>query len=206
VPLSARALLTWTRSRPGSHAALHRSAERARGNRRRFHCRAGPPNGRTALYGRWHAAQSRFVSEGQPPWFQQLNGHPCHRVVAALGTKVVQDQQEALIASAWEQYPGLDRINDDLRHAQTAARLRPRYERNVPAPASPSPAPARIAILDQVSTGTQTVRAAIDNSPIAAGALDPALRRLTAASAPRPPADARRPGHRAGPRGPFSRR
>jgi hypothetical protein len=48
----------------------------------------------------------------------ELNLDPRHRAVAALGTRIVQTQQEQLMASAWEQLGEIERINQTLRQAQ----------------------------------------------------------------------------------------
>src|SRR4029079_7543934 len=51
----------------------------------------GPP-----LYGRWYAARTTLNLTEPPPWFQELNADPRHRVAAGLGTQVVQAQQQQL--------------------------------------------------------------------------------------------------------------
>jgi hypothetical protein len=55
------------------------------------------------LYGRWYAARAALLPT--PPWFFQLNSDPRHRVPAALGTQVVQNEQQSLMESAWRQSP-----------------------------------------------------------------------------------------------------
>jgi hypothetical protein len=71
------------------------------------------------LYGQWHAARSpAAVSRGAAPWFDELNLDPRHRSVAAFGTRVVQENQEALMASAWEQAGDLERANQRMRQLQ----------------------------------------------------------------------------------------
>jgi hypothetical protein len=75
------------------------------------------------LYG---AAQAGVVQldDGAPGrWFEQLNLAPAHRAVAHLGTRVVQEQQEALMASAWEQAAQLEKVNQLLRQAQLGWRV-----------------------------------------------------------------------------------
>jgi hypothetical protein len=69
------------------------------------------------LYGQWHAARST-VTRAAPPWFDELNLDPRHRVVSAFGTRVVQEHQEALMASAWEQAGDLARANQRMRQLQ----------------------------------------------------------------------------------------
>jgi hypothetical protein len=79
------------------------------------------------IYGSLQAAQSTVDTPPAPPdpppslrWLHELNLDPRHRAVAALGTKVIQDQQEQLMASAWEQLPDIERINQVQRQAQLA--------------------------------------------------------------------------------------
>jgi hypothetical protein len=75
------------------------------------------------LYG---AAQAKVVKldVGSPSrWFEQLNLAPWHRAVAHLGTRVVQEQQDALMASAWDQASQLAKVNQLLRQAQLGWRV-----------------------------------------------------------------------------------
>jgi hypothetical protein len=71
------------------------------------------------LYGRWHAAR-RTVPEDPERWLRELNLDPRYRAAAGFGTRVVQDQQEQLMASAWEQVGEIERANQLLRQAQLA--------------------------------------------------------------------------------------
>jgi hypothetical protein len=74
----------------------------------------GPP-----VYGRYHAAVQRAPEEGQAPrWLGELNVDPRHRVAAALGTLVIQDQQEELMTSAWEQLAGAPSAVQTIRQAE----------------------------------------------------------------------------------------
>jgi hypothetical protein len=70
------------------------------------------------IYGRWQAERHTVDMAPAPPWLDELNLDPRHRAVAALGTRVVQAQQEQLMASAWEQLGEVERINQTLRQAQ----------------------------------------------------------------------------------------
>ena len=69
------------------------------------------------LYGQWHAARST-IATAAAPWFDEMNRDPRHRSVAAFGTRVVQEHQEALMASAWEQAGDLKRANQRMRQLQ----------------------------------------------------------------------------------------
>ena len=69
------------------------------------------------LYGRWHAGRAT-VTPGAANWFDELNLDPRWRTAAALGTQVVQEHQEALMASAWEQAAEIQPVNQRLRQLQ----------------------------------------------------------------------------------------
>jgi hypothetical protein len=61
----------------------------------------------------------KLPEDSAPPgWLADLNLDPRFRAIAALGTRVVQIQQEALMASAWEQAGDAERANAILRNAQ----------------------------------------------------------------------------------------
>ena len=71
------------------------------------------------LYAATQAARTRAdVSAATTRWFEQLNLDPTRRAVAAFGTRVVQQHQEALMAGAWEQAAELDQVNRYLRYCQ----------------------------------------------------------------------------------------
>jgi hypothetical protein len=72
------------------------------------------------LYGQWHAARQRVGQTGSPVWFEDLNIAPQLRVVAAVGTEVVQKEQQALLASAWNQVDDLRQVNQQIKEAQLA--------------------------------------------------------------------------------------
>jgi hypothetical protein len=71
------------------------------------------------IYGGRHANQTGLPPDGAAPnWLRDLNLDPRYRVVAALGTAVVQANQEELMAAAWEQLGDIERVNQLLRQAQ----------------------------------------------------------------------------------------
>jgi hypothetical protein len=73
------------------------------------------------IYGRWHAGQTGIVrAEFRPRWLEALNLDVRYRVAAGLGTQVVQERQEDLMAAIWEQFGEILRANQLLRHAQLA--------------------------------------------------------------------------------------
>jgi hypothetical protein len=78
------------------------------------------------LYGEWYAASTALdatAGGSNPRWFRQLNVDPRYRVAAALGTRVIQREQQALLASGWDQVEEIATINDQLRVLQLARGL-----------------------------------------------------------------------------------
>jgi hypothetical protein len=72
------------------------------------------------LYARFQRAESRALALNDADWFPQLNSTPTHRVVAGLGTRVIQKDQEALMQAAWAQVGEIDKANRRLALAQFA--------------------------------------------------------------------------------------
>jgi hypothetical protein len=72
------------------------------------------------IYGRWHAGRAAVARTPRPRWLEALNLDPRYRVAAGLGTQVVQERQEDLMAAIWEQLGEILRANQLLRHAQLA--------------------------------------------------------------------------------------
>ncbi|MEU5689954.1 hypothetical protein DEJ48_38900 [Streptomyces venezuelae] len=72
------------------------------------------------LYGHWQAGQPTVPPVGGAAWLRRLNLDPCHRVAAGLGARIVELQQEELMASAWAQAGEVIRANQLLRSAQLA--------------------------------------------------------------------------------------
>lgn len=70
------------------------------------------------IYGHLQAAQTTVPPAEEPPqWLGTLNLDPRHRAAAGLGTLVVQDQQESLVAAAWNQ------LGDERRTRRLLNRL-----------------------------------------------------------------------------------
>jgi len=67
------------------------------------------------MYGSRHVLKN---NASPPEWFNNLNLDPRYRVAAALGTQVIQRQQEQLMAVAWEKVAGLDAVNQFIRQKQ----------------------------------------------------------------------------------------
>jgi hypothetical protein len=139
------------------------------------------------IYGCWQAA--RHTVETPPsastPWLDELNLDPRHRASAALGTKVVQSQQEQLMAAAWEQLGEIQRINQMLRQAQLARAANTIYHskcfsRFAEETLLKVVAPARSRVVIKTTDNRRALLAQrISKSAIPARALSAPLRRLT---------------------------
>jgi hypothetical protein len=135
------------------------------------------------LYGQWHAARST-VTRAAPPWFDELNLDPRHRVVSAFGTRVVQEHQEALMASAWEQAGDLARANQRMRQLQLSlaagTSLHERHFKNLSDDAMlrvSAPALARLRAVGEMGN-TGTLAGALAASALPLMATSTAMRRI----------------------------
>jgi hypothetical protein len=143
----------------------------------------GPP-----IYGRWHAAATSVAVpiRRRVGWLEALNLDPRHRVAAALGTQVIQDRQEDLMASIWEQLGELGRANQLLTHGQLAvaasARIATRHLASLPDPILlllAGPAAARIRVEEGL-----TLRGAAAVSCLPIPTLSGAFRKLVRVHGP----------------------
>src|SRR6478735_6407550 len=75
------------------------------------------------LYGAAQAGLDTVTPTQTVRWFEQLNLSPVNRAIARLGTMVVQQRQDELMASAWDQAAELRRVNQLLRQNQFGERV-----------------------------------------------------------------------------------
>jgi len=141
------------------------------------------------LYGRWHASMERLLTERdgslQVPnrnWLHQLNLDPRWRVAAGLGTKVVQQNQEAYMDAAWDQIGDVLEANRRIRLAQMARAVGGVWHRKHLLPllaARPEKALLLTApVQRRVVVAGSTVAHHIDRGTLTAAATSPVLRRL----------------------------
>jgi hypothetical protein len=133
------------------------------------------------LYGQWHAGSPRVVS-GVYPWFSSLNTEPHSRVAAAIGTTVVQNDDQALMASAWDQVGDLKDLNQDLRQGQLSRESSVSlYNRRILSETLTDRLLGLSAsVHGQVKLPSgSTVAAAIEASPIPKGYFDPQFLRIS---------------------------
>ena len=76
---------------------------------------AAPP-----VYGRTQSGKDLPSGHDAPVWLGDLNLDPRMRAAAAAGAQVVQRDQEAFVASAWDQLGEIRKANQLLRQAQLA--------------------------------------------------------------------------------------
>jgi hypothetical protein len=138
------------------------------------------------LYGKWHVQRERLYADdsADTEWFYDLNLTPGYRVAASTGVGIVQDQQEKLMASAWEQVGELDEVNRLLRAGQlsrgatNAGTIHLRKERYPTGKLLQLTAPMHDRLL--MPDGSETVGSHLEGSKLPRAALSPAFRRLTA--------------------------
>lgn len=82
------------------------------------------------IYARWHALAERVLRERNGhavphdhDWLHELNLDPRHRVAAAFGTRVIQENQEDLMDAAWAQVGDVLEANRRIRLAQLAKQV-----------------------------------------------------------------------------------
>jgi hypothetical protein len=146
------------------------------------------------LYGRWHARISRLLTDAAGAglsnagnWVHELNLDPRYRLAAGFGARVVQGQQEDLMASAWQQVGAVLQANSLVRRLAFAQKatsawmekhVRPMGAANAgQALALTAPLHARV-MITQSGGGAITVRAKIASSVVPPVYFSPAMRRI----------------------------
>jgi hypothetical protein len=139
------------------------------------------------LYGRWHALASRLLEDpGGAPlanrdnWLHRLNLDPRFRVAAGLGTDVVQENDEELMAAAWKQVGDVLSANARMRLLQLALRASTAMHRKHLATLPTARLLAIAAPLHaRIMGGATTVAARIGGSVIPKAVTSGVFRRLT---------------------------
>ena len=142
----------------------------------------GPP-----IYGRYYASRSRVDGDASPTWLDELNLDPRERVVAALGTRVIQEHQEELMAEAWDQAGEIANVNRRLRQMQLSlaitSRLHARHVQRLDDDDSlwrfASPAQSRLVIAAPANAPLVTMRSMLVASTTPTAITSPAMRRLS---------------------------
>jgi hypothetical protein len=140
------------------------------------------------VYGQWPAAITGLGTPpaplpANPPWVSQLNTDPRNRVAGGLGTAVVQSNQEALMAGAWEQVGNLRSVNDERKITQAGREVFTRvFNRHALRGRIESILGLTAHVFGQLhaATGTLTVHAQVSAGKAGRDLLDPQWRRLSA--------------------------
>ncbi len=132
------------------------------------------------LYGQWYAATNQLGAAADPTrWFPDLNADPRLRVAAGLGTVAIQENQQQYLAGAWAQVGAIRSINARLKAAQlareTAVSL---YQRHLTVLSDSTLIAVTAPVHPRILASPTTVAAVLANSPLRAGLLRPAWRRL----------------------------
>jgi hypothetical protein len=139
------------------------------------------------IYARYQRGASTVDANAMGDWFNELNLSPSNRVIAGLGTRVVQKDREQLMQAAWAQVGSIEAANREIRRAQSArflgGSLHTRHLSKM-----------TLGQLTQVTRGLQakvkfagaplTVFGTAAKSAAAPAALTPAFRRVTRARGP----------------------
>jgi hypothetical protein len=147
---------------------------------------AAPP----PMYGRWHAGRRPAVAAAGTDWLATLNLDVRYRVAAALGTRAVQEQQEQLMAAAWQQAGQVLEANRLLRQGQMAREAGAAVRDASLAALPPAQlmlvaAPALSRVTDPASPGGDaTVAATVAASLVPAGLTSPAFRKAARGRGP----------------------
>jgi hypothetical protein len=138
------------------------------------------------IYGRWHAAQ-RMIPDGarDAVWLRDLNLNPSLRAIAGIGTQIVQDQQEHLMASAWEQVGEIEKANKALRQAQMARSAGIMiYQQHLSQMAAKTLLHITGAVHARVRRDTQTLYSEVHASVVPLAAVSAPFRRVTRSRGP----------------------
>lgn len=139
-------------------------------------------------YGQSYAA-TRTLEAGAARWYEQLNRDPAHRVAAALGTLVVQQQQETLVAAAWDQAADLHTAGRVFGLAGFGLALADSLHRRHVVPLPPEAglfvlAPLRARLLRAPATGGASFAQQWAQAQLPDRALSPVVRRVTRSRGP----------------------
>jgi hypothetical protein len=130
------------------------------------------------FYGQWHAA-IKTVAAASPGWPSDLNLDPRNRSAAGMGTRIVQGQRVALLASAWEQVAGVEAANQLLRNAQLSRGALTALWNQHLQPAAPATLLALTApVHTRIMASPQTVRAVLAASRVPERILSGSYRKL----------------------------
>lgn len=121
-------------------------------------------------------------ADADADWFSQLNTDPRHRLVAGLGARVVQQDQEPLMQAAWAQVEGVRRANQALAWAGMAEVINISIMRRHMTPLDPGRLMQVTRNMHQRLRDTgqpRTIAAAVIDSRTSSASMSAAFRRAT---------------------------
>ena len=144
------------------------------------------------LYGRWYCGQDRLNLNQKPKWFNEVNSDPRLRSANGLGTQAIQKEQQALMASAWEQMDELRELQEDYINAQLAREITDRFTtRHILSHDVETmlmltkPIHSRVASASLNATNkNKTLFKAFKDSAVPKGVLEPQFRRISRMNGP----------------------
>jgi len=125
------------------------------------------------------------VAEQTPRWMAEANLDTRHRVVAGLGAEVVRRNQENLMAAAWDQAQGIDRVRALLRRTTLALAAGERAKVRLDQLTDGSLVQLSAAAHPRLATAPRkTVRARVGESGLPRGLVSAAMRRQARPGSP----------------------
>lgn len=139
------------------------------------------------VYGDRHAGLPELPPAGSPPpWIRELNLDPRYRAVSALGTRVVQEHQEEMLASVWRQAGEIGRANTILRQAQFLKTVGESVlQKRMTALPPGSLLQITRGVQGRLADGASTLRLSVDAHAIAKPIATPQFRRIARPRGPR---------------------
>ena len=151
---------------------------------------AGDPVVAPPTYGSIQSGSDLPASGAPPVWLGDLNLDPRSRAAASAGAQVVQADQEALVASAWDQLGEIRKANRMLRQAQLAreasASMSRRHLQNVAGDGEwlQITAPVHSRVLVSMAGVTATMYGQVQSSRLPSGSLSSAMRKIARPGGP----------------------
>lgn len=143
-------------------------------------------------YGVWPAAVTALPADG---WLRELNLHPVRRAAAGLGARVVRENQEALVAAAWEQAGEIRATTTALNCGRLAAEIGRSWTKRGSLLADEDLLQFTARLHPLLPFGAQSIRSRLAASAVPPGMVTSAYLRQTRPGTPLARDWARRVGH-----------
>jgi hypothetical protein len=151
---------------------------------------AGDPVVAPPTYGSGQSGAGLPAAGSAPLWLSELNLDPRPRAAASAGSQIVQQDREALVASAWDQWGEIQKANRLLRQAQLAREVSTSMsQRHLDRVAGDGKwlqitAPLHSRVRVTLAGLTATMRGQVQASSLPTGSLSPAMRRIARPAGP----------------------